>query len=81
LIAGQLVYPKSNVLDNVSFGGTKCACFYVLTLACAKKLLEHYIPFNNAPDWWMNDLFRLINIKSFWAEPSNVGYWQHTSTA
>jgi hypothetical protein len=34
--------------------------------------MENYIPFNNSPDWWMNDLFRKLNIKSFWVEPTNV---------
>ena len=74
------VYPKTNEITNFCHGGTKCAQFYLLTLECAKKLYENYIPFNNAPDWWMNDLFRKLNIKSFWAEPSNVLYWKHTSS-
>ena len=42
---------------------------------------EHYLPFNNAPDWWMNDLFRKLNIKSFWADPPAVDIWKHSSTA
>ena len=80
---GLFVYPKSNKLDwevTKSLGGTKCACFYLLNLKCAKKLYDNYIPYNNAPDWWMNDLFRKLNIKSFWAEPSCVFYWKHEST-
>lgn len=77
---GQIVYPKSNEITKLFHGGTKCAQFYLLNLKCAKKLYEHYIPFNNAPDWWMNDLFRILNIKSFWAEPCNVLYWKHEST-
>jgi hypothetical protein len=47
----------------------------------AKKLLDNYLPFNNAPDWWMNDVFRKVGIKSFWAIPNNVGVWHHVSTA
>jgi GR25 family glycosyltransferase involved in LPS biosynthesis len=77
---GQVVYPKSNEIDEICHGGTKLAQFYLLNLNCAKKLHENYLPFNNSPDHWMNDLFRKLNIKSFWAEPSNVLYWKHTST-
>jgi GR25 family glycosyltransferase involved in LPS biosynthesis len=67
-----LVYPKSNQITENYYGGTKAATFYLLTNSCAKKLYEKYIPFNNSPDWWMNDLFRELDIKSFWVEPSNV---------
>lgn len=67
-----LVYPKKNEITNQCHGGTKAATFYLLTKSCAKKLMENYIPFNNSPDWWMNDLFRKLNIKSFWVEPTNV---------
>jgi GR25 family glycosyltransferase involved in LPS biosynthesis len=69
---GLLVYPKKNEITNQCHGGTKAATFYLLTKSCAKKLMENYIPFNNSPDWWMNDLFRKLNIKSFWVEPTNV---------
>ena len=75
------VYPKSNEINEFGHGGTRCAQFYLLTQKCAKQLYENYIPFNNAPDWWMNDLFRKLNIKSFWAEPSIVNLYPHTSTA
>ena len=78
---GQIVYPKSNEITHECHGGTKCAMFYLLNLKCAKVLYDNYLPFNNAPDWWMNDLFRKLNIKSHWAEPSNVHYWKHVSTA
>ena len=77
----QCVYPKSNEITKQCHGGTKLAQFYLLNLKCAKKLYENYLPFNNAPDWWMNDLFRKLNIKSFWVEPSNVKLWKHVSTA
>jgi GR25 family glycosyltransferase involved in LPS biosynthesis len=69
---GILVYPKSNDITQQCHGSTKTATFYLVKKECAKKLIEHYIPFNNAPDWWMNDLFRKLNIKSFWVEPSFV---------
>ena len=29
----------------------------------------------------MNDLFRKLNIKSFWADPPAVDIWEHRSTA
>jgi GR25 family glycosyltransferase involved in LPS biosynthesis len=73
------VYPKSNEITDIH-GSTKAACFYLLNLKCAQKLYEYYIPFNNSPDWWMNDLFRKLNIKSFWAIPGNVSAWNHVST-
>lgn len=76
-----LVYPKSNEITNEGHGATRCAQFYLIRNKCARKLYENYLPFNNAPDWWMNDLFRKLNIKSFWAEPPNVDMWEHTSTA
>ena len=76
------VYPKSNEINELTgHGGTRCAQFYLLNKACAKKLYENYLPFNNAPDWWMNDLFRKLGIKSFWADPPNVDIWHHVSTA
>ena len=78
---GTFVYPKSNNITNYCHGSTRLAQFYILTNKCAKKLYENYIPFNNAPDWWMNDLFRKLNIKSFWAEPSISDVFPHVSTA
>jgi GR25 family glycosyltransferase involved in LPS biosynthesis len=79
-INGTYVYRKSNEITKFGHGGTRCAVFYLLTYDCAKKLYENYIPFNNAPDWWMNDLFRKLNIKSFWADPPMVDIWDHSST-
>ena len=67
-----LVYPKTNEITRQCHGGTKAATFYLIKKECAKKLIEYYIPFNNSPDWWMNDLFRKLNIKSFWVEPSFI---------
>jgi GR25 family glycosyltransferase involved in LPS biosynthesis len=75
-----LVYPKSNEIkynnkgDPISHGGTKAATFYLIKKECARILVENYLPFNNSPDWWMNDLFRKFNIKSFWVEPPMVNY-------
>tara|TARA_B000000475_G_C16004727_1_gene450439 strand:- start:3039 stop:3746 length:708 start_codon:yes stop_codon:yes gene_type:complete len=77
------VYPKSNEIKPGCHGGTKAASFYLVTNKCAKLLIEHYIPFNNSPDWWMNDLFRKLNIKSFWIEPAMAHYpntYNHKST-
>ena len=77
-----LVYPKTNEITNQCHGGSKAATFYLIKKESAKKLYDNYIPFNNSPDWWMNDLFRKLDIKSFWVEPSKV-YVQdmHASTA
>lgn len=78
---GIFVYPKSNEINQYGHGGTRCAQFYLLTQSCAKKLYDNYIPFNNAPDWWMNDLFRKLDIHSFWSEPSIADVFPHVSTA
>ena len=75
-----LVYPKSNEITQQCHGGSKAASFYLITNECAKKLFEKYIPFNNSPDWWMNDLFRKLDIKSFWVEPSVALVRQHVSS-
>ena len=74
------VYPKSNEIGKHVHGGTRLAQFYVLNQKYAKFLYENYIPFNNAPDWWMNDLFRKLNINSFWSEPSISDVFPHVST-
>ncbi len=81
VIDGVYVYPKSNEISKYCHGGTRLAQFYVITNKCVKKLYEHYLPFNNAPDWYMNDLFRKLNIKSFWSEPSISDVYPHVSTA
>ena len=69
---GIYVYPKSNEITAQCHGGTKAATFYIVTHKCAEKLYKHYLPVNNSPDWHMNMLFRKLNIKSFWIEPSFV---------
>lgn len=79
---GVFVYPKSNeISEHGGHGGTRLAQFYILTHRCAKLLFENYLPFNNAPDWWMNDLFRKLRVRSFWSEPSISSVFPHTSTA
>jgi len=75
------VYPKSNNANFRCAGGTKSANCYLLTNACAKKLYSNYLPFNEAPDLYMNHKFRQLNIKSFWIEPSYVHFENnHVST-
>ena len=76
----QIVYPKSNNIEYGLHGSTRAATFYLLNLKCAKKLYDNYIPFHHQSDFWMNDLFRKLNINSFWSEPSNVAPWNHIST-
>lgn len=77
---GLYVYPKSNAITAQCHGGSKAANFYLIKQECARKLLPHYIPFNHSPDWWMNDLFRKLDIKSFWVEPSFVKKHDKPST-
>jgi len=78
---GKFVYLKSNNITQKNHGGSRLAQFYLLNKKCAKKLYDNYIPFNNAPDWYMNDLFRELDIKSYWSEPSIIKKWEHISTA
>jgi GR25 family glycosyltransferase involved in LPS biosynthesis len=81
VVCDRYVYPKSNEITHEGHGGTRCAQFYLINKKSAKKLFDNFLPFNHAPDWYMNDLFRKLSIKSFWADPPNVGIWHHTSTA
>jgi len=75
------VYPRKHTHENPWHGGARCASFYIVTYNCALKLYNNYLPFNSAPDAWMCDLFRKLDIKCFWAEPNVVEPWPHTSTA
>lgn len=74
----KIVYQKSNDItwDSsgklITHGGTKSAQFYMVNYKSAKKLRDAYLPFNHAPDMWMNTLFRNLNIKSYWAEPTFI---------
>tara|TARA_B100000035_G_scaffold293533_1_gene283045 strand:+ start:52 stop:693 length:642 start_codon:yes stop_codon:yes gene_type:complete len=72
VIPDKVVYKKTNEVTNYCHGGTRVAQFYFLNLKCAEKLYNNYLPFDNAPDWWMNTLFRKLNINSYWSEPANV---------
>jgi GR25 family glycosyltransferase involved in LPS biosynthesis len=71
------VYPKSNEINKRCHGGSKSANCYLLTYSCAKKLYENFLPFNNAPCAHYNTLFRKLNIKSFWIEPSYAHFEHH----
>ena len=72
VIPNKVVYKKSNEITKFCHGGTRVAQFYFLNLKCAKKLYNNYLPFDNPPDWWMNTLFRKLNINSYWSEPGNI---------
>lgn len=79
--ADKIVYKKSNKITKYCHGGTRVAQFYFLNLNCAKKLYENYLPFDNPPDWWMNTLFRKLNINSYWSEPAFIEVRKnHTSS-
>ena len=67
-----LVYPKINDITDQCHGGTKCSSFYLITKECAKKLYDNYNEINNAYDWTLNEMFRKLNIRSFWVEPSQI---------
>jgi len=80
-VPGIYVYPKTNEITELNHGGTRCAQFYLIRYKCAKALYENYLPFNAPPDHWMNDLFRKLNIQSFWTDPPGVEPWDHESSA
>ena len=75
-----LVYPKSNYQTVSSHGGSKCAQFYLLTNKCANKMVDNFFPFNVTSDFHMNNLFRKLDIKSFWAETPLSNIFPHIST-
>lgn len=81
VVPERLVYPKSNEITPIAGGSTRLAQCYLITLSAAKKLYEVYLPFNNPPDGWMNTLFRQLNFKVYWSEPSITDNWPHFSTA
>jgi len=78
VIPQKVVYKKSNEITQnendeiIVHGGTKSAQFYMVNLNSAKKLFDNFLPFNHAPDMWMNELFRKLDINSFWAEPTFI---------
>ena len=69
--SNKLIYKKNNEVtyDKNGYillhGGSRSAQFYYLNYETAEKLYQNYLPFNHAPDMWMNDLFRKLNINSF----------------
>ena len=75
------VYPKSNIYYPHWAGATRACTFYLVNYKCAKKLYENFLPFNHAPCRYYNDLFRKLNIKSFYAIPENVVPCNHISTS
>ena len=58
----KLLYKKSNEITYdesgkiLLHGASRSAQFYYLNYQTAKKLYENYLPFNHAPDMWMNEL-------------------------
>jgi glycosyl transferase family 25 len=76
LIPGVFVYPKEIAID----GGSRVAQCYLISNKCAKKYYANYLPFNNAPDHWMNHLNKLINAKVFWSQPPITNTFPHKST-
>jgi hypothetical protein len=77
VVPDRLIYPKSNVFP----GSTRCASFYFMSRSCVEKLVPLFSPVRIVVDWWLNELFRKIDARVFWVEPSNVTEWPHTSTA
>ena len=66
------VYPKTNDITDQCHGGTKCSSFYLITKECAKTIYDNYNEISNAYDWTLNEMFRKLNTRSFWVEPSHI---------
>jgi hypothetical protein len=63
----KLLYRKSN-----HTGSSKYPSFYFVTLKCAKKLVDNFIPFSNSTEQSFNDLFKKLDMFVYWAELPNV---------
>jgi GR25 family glycosyltransferase involved in LPS biosynthesis len=80
LIEGQKVYLKSNEASQQCGGSSKCACCYLVNLRTAKILVNEMLPYTHPIDHNYDHLFRRLNFKVFWAEPSNIREWEHIQT-
>lgn len=63
----KLLYRKSN-----NIGASKSPSFYFISLKCAKKLVENFIPFNGKTESMFNDLFKKLDTFVYWSELPNV---------
>ena len=68
----KLVYLKSNYPTEQCAGATKGAHFYIVNLKAAKLLVDNFLPFSDVSDWYLCQLIRDLNLRTFWANPSNV---------
>ena len=68
----KFVYLKSNYPTEQCAGATKGAHFYIVNLKAAKLLVDNFLPFSDVSDWYLNQLIRDLNLRTFWANPSNV---------
>ncbi len=81
VIKGKSVYKKTNEITHKCHGGTRGVACYLITLECAKKLYEAFLPIEEVSDFWYNHLFRKHKIRSFWVSPNNAYLAPHISTA
>lgn len=79
---GLLVYKKKiRALDGKHFGGgTNAANCYILPIKTARKFYNHFLPFYNVIDHYMNDLLRKYNLNTYWAVPPKVHRIRRKST-
>lgn len=68
----RLVYKKKNEVTDYCHGASRIANFILVSLKGATQLYEAYLPFNHVSDWYYNNLFRRLNLNSYWAEPGNT---------
>jgi len=84
---GKLIYKKNNQISYLEngkvrlHGGSRSAQFYYLHYETALKLYKNYLPFNQVSDMWMNDLFRKLDINSYWAEPTFISTEKNHKTS
>ena len=76
------VYLKS--VQSQGWGGagsTKCTDSYYISKKYAHKMLEYFSEIkyiiNKPADHWFNDVYRDLNMKVYWAEPTIVSQGSH----
>jgi GR25 family glycosyltransferase involved in LPS biosynthesis len=76
----KLVYKKKNEVTEYCHGASRLANFILVSLKGATALYQNYLPFNHVSDWYYNNLFRRLELNSYWAEPGNTYHVERPST-
>lgn len=49
---------------------SRCTHCYMISLNCAKKMIDDLRNIDDAIDWWYNKMIIKYNLKNYWLEPS-----------